>query len=305
MASQAEITATYDYLDEFWRATFGENPDITAALYDGDYSKSLDQAQWDKHTYILDALRVGVNSRLLDIGCGWGGLLQRVKARGARGVGLTLSPRQAESCRRTGLDVRLCDWKTASRETLGPFDAVACVGAFEHFCSEDEYLAGRQETIYRDFFRLCAELLSAGGRIFLQTMLWGRGVPDPSRISLDAPAYSDEHVLGLLRKFFPGSWLPSSVAQILSAAQPSFAIVSTKDGRLDYIETMNQWAKRARPVRVKQLVAALRIGARVITDRSMYHRLQSMYRSSNQECFRRELMHHQRIVLEKRPVAAT
>jgi hypothetical protein len=67
---------------------------------------------------------------------------------------------------------------------------------------------------------------------------------------------------------------------------------------------MTQWGKQAWPVPFGQLVAALRIGARALTDRNMHRRLQAMYWSSNQECFRRQLMHHQRIVFERRAPAS-
>lgn len=114
---------------------------------------------------------------------------------------------------------------------------------------------------------------------------------------------SDEQVLGLVRKFYPGSWLPSGLAQIEAAARPYFSVVSTRDGRLDYIETMNQWATRAREWRMTTAIAALRLAARLLVDRDLWYRLQSMRQSCNQECFTRELMHHQRIVLEKRRTA--
>ena len=135
-------------------------------------------------------------------------------------------------------------------------------------------------------------------------MLWGRVVPDPARISLRARRGSDEQILGLIRKFYPGSWLPSGIAQIESTARPYFSIVSAKDGRLDYIETMTQWGHRARAVRMAKVVAALSVAAHMLVDRDVWYRLQSMRQSCNQECFRRELMHHQRILLEKRPTAA-
>jgi cyclopropane-fatty-acyl-phospholipid synthase len=57
-------------------------------------------------------------------------------------------------------------WRATRAETLGQFNGIACVGAFEHFCSEEEYIAGRQEMIYRDFFRLCTDLLPPSGRLF-------------------------------------------------------------------------------------------------------------------------------------------
>jgi cyclopropane-fatty-acyl-phospholipid synthase len=72
VADQRQIGETYNYMDDIFRMSFGENADITCAMYNGDFSKSLEQAQFDKHEYILDALNVGESSTLLDIGCGWG-----------------------------------------------------------------------------------------------------------------------------------------------------------------------------------------------------------------------------------------
>jgi cyclopropane-fatty-acyl-phospholipid synthase len=299
MASQDEIAATYDYLDEFWRCTFGDVPDITAALFDGDTAKSLTQAQLDKHAYILNTLEFAPGFRVLDIGCGWGGLLRTIGNRGGRGVGWTLSPRQVAACRRAGLDVTLTDWKTADLVTVGPFDAIACVGAFEHFCSENEYIAGKQGTIYREFFRRCAELVEGGRRLYLQTMLWGAAVPEPATISVHATPGSDDYILGLLRYFYPGSWLPSGLDQIECAASPWFSIVATRNGRLDYIATMQRWGQAAARLSPRQLVAVTRVLRHAVRDRDLRYRLRSVRHSSNLECFRRRLMDHERITLRR------
>ena len=64
------------------------------------------------------------------------------------------------------------------------FDAVASLGAFEHFCSPDDYLAGRQEEIYRDLFARVSSVLPPGGRFYLQTMVFGRNM---------IPAREDRH----------------------------------------------------------------------------------------------------------------
>lgn len=56
MATDDQIASTYDYMDRIWRLSLGDYDDITAALFDGDYSKSLEQAQRDKHDYILRQL---------------------------------------------------------------------------------------------------------------------------------------------------------------------------------------------------------------------------------------------------------
>jgi cyclopropane-fatty-acyl-phospholipid synthase len=299
MASQADIAATYDYLDEFWRATFGDLPDITAALFDGDFRKTLTQAQIDKHDYILRSLQFTPGCRVLDIGCGWGGLLRTVHERGGRGVGWTLSPSQAAACRRGGLDVDLRDWKIVDTALLDRFHGIASVGAFEHFCSEDEYLAGRQDDVYRAFFRCCAELLESGGHLYVQTMLWGDAIPDPATISLDAKAGSDAFILGLLRYFYPGSWLPSGLAQIERVAAPWFTVVSTKNGRLDYIETISRWGRAATHVTLPKLLAASRLVPRIVRDPHLRCQLRSMWHNCNQECFRRRLMDHERILLRR------
>lgn len=168
----------------------GEGADITAAMFNGDFSKSLEQAQRDKHDYILQQTGFTAEKRLLDIGCGWGGLLQAVRERGGHGVGLTLSTAQAEACWRNGLEVYLLDWQEMRTETLGQLDCSACVGAFEHFCSEEEYAKGDHEEIYRRFFRLCHSLLPPSGRIYLQTMLMGERIPE-SATRRGGPTHGD------------------------------------------------------------------------------------------------------------------
>ena len=117
------------------------------------------QAQRRKHDYIVEQIGIGPGRRVLDLGCGWGPLLDVVRRRGGRGVGVTLSSAQVAACRRNGLDVHLFDARRLTPGTFGPFDAVASLGAFEHFCSPEEYRAGHQERIYRDLFARVASVL--------------------------------------------------------------------------------------------------------------------------------------------------
>jgi cyclopropane-fatty-acyl-phospholipid synthase len=299
MANRAQINATYNYMDELFRLSLGEYGDITAALYNGDFSKSLDQAQRDKHNYILEGIGFAPGHAVLDIGCGWGGLLNTIRERGGRGVGLTLSTAQAESCRRKGLDVRLVDWKELDPDSFDRFDGVVSVGAFEHFCSPEEAQAGEQERIYRRFFRLCHDLLPAKGRMFLQTMLSSEGFPPPDQMSLKAQRGSDGYLVAVLMKFYPGSWLPTGVEQIGDAAQPCFRIVSLNNGRLDYIETLTQWGKRVNKFSLSKLLAALRASRYFFTDPDFRYKLEDLRGSYNREAFSRKLFDHQRIILEK------
>jgi len=277
----------------------GDRADITAAMFNGDSSKSLEQAQRDKHAYILHETGFAALKRVLDIGCGWGGLLHFIREQGGHGVGLTLSTAQSDACLRNGFEVYLLDWREMSTETPGRFDCIACVGAFEHFCSEEEYRDGVQEEIYGRFFRLCHSLLPDNGRMYLQTMLMGERIPSFDKISLKAEKGSDEYIAAVLKKFYPGSWLPLSVEQIRKTAAPYFSIVSLNNGREDYIETMSQWGKRMRRFSLAKLLAALQTSRYLATDPDFRYKLELLKGSYNQECFRRRLLDHQRIVLEK------
>src|SRR6266571_3445467 len=240
MANQQEIEEIYNFMDEIFRLSFGENADLTCAMYNGDFSKTLAQAQRDKHDYILDGIRFKAGSSVLDIGCGFGPVLRVVQERAGRSIGLTLSRKQAEVCRQSGLEVYTKDWKEVTIDTFGKFDGIVSVGAFEHFCSIEEYLAGKQDAIYDHFFHLCHELLSEGGRLYLQGMTWGKNAPDYKDISLKAKKGSDEYIVAVVGKFYPGSWLPFGEEHVVRVAKPYFEEIYHSNGRLDFIETMEQ-----------------------------------------------------------------
>ena len=127
---------------------------------------------------------------------------------------MTLSSAQAEACRRHGLDVHIEDARKVDRETFGPFDAVASLGAFEHFCSPEDYEAGRQDDVYRDLFARVASMLPDGGRLYLQTMVFGRNMIPVEEVTIDAPRDSDAWYVALMQHQFPGSFLPFGSEQV-------------------------------------------------------------------------------------------
>src|SRR5438067_9349583 len=135
VADRRDLDFTYSLTDRIFRLSMGEMADFSGAKYDGDFSLSLERAQRRKHEYVTEQLGLGPGKRMLDLGCGWGALLNFIRKRGAAGIGVTLSAAQATACRRHGLDVQLFDAREVSRENFGQFDAVASLGAFEHFCS--------------------------------------------------------------------------------------------------------------------------------------------------------------------------
>jgi cyclopropane-fatty-acyl-phospholipid synthase len=304
MANRRDVEFTYSLTDRIIRLSLGEMPDFSGAKFDGDFSLDLAQGQARKHDYVAEQVGIGPGRRLLDLGCGWGPLLAYARARGGVGVGVTLSSAQVAACRRHGLDVYLEDARQIDRARFGAFDAVASLGAFEHFCSPEDYEAGRQEEIYRDLFDRVSTLLPPGGRFYLQTMVFGRNMIPASRIDLEALRKvprrdSDEWYIALLGRQFPGSWLPFGSDQVTRCADPHFRLVSRVSGRRDYIETINRWNMRIGAPSLRKTLLKLRLLPRWLTSADFRLAFTSGV-SANQVSFERELLDHYRLVFENR-----
>jgi cyclopropane-fatty-acyl-phospholipid synthase len=298
MADRSDLDFTYSLIDRIFRLSLGELADFSGARYLGDFSLTLEEAQRRKHEYIAEQIGIGPGRRVLDLGCGWGPLLDFIRRRGGTGVGVTLSSAQAAACRRHGLDARLQDARQVTREDLGDFDAVASLGAFEHFCSVEEYEAGEQERVYRDLFRRIASLLPAGGRLYLQTMVWGRNMIPIEEADIHAPRGSDAHVVALMGRQFPGSFLPWGSEQVVDCAEPSFRLLSSESGRLDYIQTIAEWRRRFAEPSLRKTLLKVRLVPRWLTSRDFRLAFTSGV-SANSICFERELLDHFRLVFEK------
>ncbi|HWF35769.1 MAG TPA: class I SAM-dependent methyltransferase [Solirubrobacteraceae bacterium] len=298
MAEQKDIDFSYTLTDRVIRLALGELADFSGAKYDGDYTLTLEQAQRRKHDYVAEQIGIGPGRRVIDLGCGWGGLLNYIRGRGATGVGLSLSSAQVAACRRHGLDVHLHDAREVTREQFGEFDAAASLGAFEHFCSPDDYRAGRQEDVYRNFFAQVASVLPPGGRFYLQTMVFGRHMIPIDEVDRHAPRESDAWYLAMMQAAFPGSFLPFGQEQVIRCAEPHFRHVSSISGRIDYIETIHQWDLRTESWNPRMALLKLRLLPKWLTSPDFRFAFTSGA-SSNKVCFERELMDHYRIVFER------
>jgi len=303
MAERRDLEFTYSQIDRIFRLSLGELADFSGAKYDGDFSLTLEQAQRRKHEYVAEQLGIGPGARVLDLGCGWGPLLDFVRRRGASGVGVTMSSAQVGACRRHGLDVHLKDARKLTQEDFGSFDAVASLGSFEHFCSPEDYDAGRQEELYRDLFARIAGLIPGGGRFYLQTMVFGRNMIPREEISIDAPRDSDAWHLALMGYQFPGSFLPFGQEQLVRTADPHFRLLSSESGRLDYIETILQWRKRFAEPSLKKTLVKLQLVPRWLTS-AEFRLAFTPGVSPNRVCFERELLDHYRLVFERAEKAA-
>jgi len=299
VADRDDLDFTYSLIDRIFRLSLGELADFSGAKYDGDFTLTLEQAQRRKHEYIAGQIGIEPGRRVLDLGCGWGPLLAYVRERGAAGIGVTLSAAQEKACRRHGLEVHLRDARSITTEDFGTFDAVASLGAFEHFCSPEDHAAGRQEEIYRDLFERIADLLPAGGRLYLQTMVYGRNMIPLEQVDIDAPRDSDGWYLALMAHQFPGSFLPYGQEQVVDCAAPRFSLVESSSGRLDYLETIRQWRRRFAEPSLRKTLLKAELVPRWLTSRD-FRRAFTSGVSANSVCFERELMDHHRLVFEKR-----
>ncbi|CAE6852433.1 Cyclopropane mycolic acid synthase 3 [Paraburkholderia domus] len=222
----------YDVSRAFYRLWLDDTMTYSAALWDdtAPLPDTLEAAQRRKIAFHLDYARAGAARTLLDIGCGWGGLVSAAAQlpRMQHIVGLTLSEDQAQHVRSMALanvDIRLESW--VDHVPLQRYDSIVSIGALEHFAkpadSVDEKIA-----VYRDFFEKCRDWMSPGGRMSLQTIAYG------SMRREEASAFINNEI-------FPVADLPR-LAEIAQAADGVLEISAVRNDRLHYARTMERWA---------------------------------------------------------------
>ncbi len=273
--------------------------DYSGAMFNGDFSISLEEAQKNKHKFIADNLGIKNSSRVLDMACGWGPFLKYIKEQGANGIGATLSSGQAAACVKNGLNVHVMDCRKITPENFGVFDAVTCIGGLEHFCSIEEYKAGKQDEVYHNFFKGLKNLLSKGGRFYMQTMVFDKNMMPLEEISVKADKNSPSYAMALMVKQFPGSWLPYGANQVIKNAEPYFKLISKSSGRIDYIETIKRWRIKFRKFNLKKYFLYTSLIPRFLSDKEFRHQVAVFKISPNKICFENETMDHFRLVFEK------
>lgn len=299
MATKNDLDFTYTTIDEIFRLSIGETADYSGAKFDGDFSMSLEEAQQNKHKFIADSLGIKENTKVLDMACGWGPFLNYIKQRGANGIGVTLSTGQAAACNKNGLDVRVMDCRYIKPDDFGSFEAITCIGGLEHFCSIEEYKAGKQDEVYHNFFKGLNDLLPAGGRFYMQTMVFSKNMMPLEEVSVNAPKDSPSYAMALMVKEFPGSWLPYGEEQVIKNALPFFKLISKSSGRLDYIETIKRWRKKFRKFNLKKYFLYASLLPKLLFDKEFRHQVEVFKISPNKICFENETMDHYRLVFEK------
>jgi cyclopropane-fatty-acyl-phospholipid synthase len=299
MATKNDLDFTYTTIDKIFRLSMGESADYSGAMFNGDFSMTLEEAQKNKHKFIADSLGIKNGTKVLDMACGWGPFLNYIKGRGAKGIGVTLSSGQAAACVKNGLDVSIMDCRKITPEDFGTFDAITCIGGMEHFCSIEEYKAGKQDEVYHNFFKELNDLLPQGGRFYMQTMVFSKNMMPLEEVNVNAPKDSPAYAMALMVKQFPGSWLPYGENQVVKNAQPYFKLISESSGRLDYIETIKRWRIKFRKFNLKKYALYASVIPKFLFNKEFRHQVEVFKISPNKICFENETMDHFRLVFEK------
>ncbi|HEX2686065.1 MAG TPA: class I SAM-dependent methyltransferase [Kofleriaceae bacterium] len=237
-ASQQAIQDHYDLSNQFYRLWLDPLMVYSGAMWqEGD---DLQQAQIRKLEHHIAASRAQGKSRVLEIGCGWGALLDRlVDHHGvSQAVGLTLSQAQLDWMRAAAhpkVEAHLEAWQDHQPGT--PYDAIISIGAFEHFASLDMSEAEKVEA-YRRFFAHSRELLHRGGYLSLQTFAYGSAFPRDK-------AKGKESTEFLAREIFRETD-PPRLANIAEAIEGRFELIDMHNDRLGYARTCKAWLDNMR-----------------------------------------------------------
>jgi cyclopropane fatty-acyl-phospholipid synthase-like methyltransferase len=212
-------------------------------LADGEYvpsDTSLEQGIERQLNYLLD--QVGCDRpgfRLLEIGCGYGHLLRLAKQRGARAVGVNISPEQVEYCNRQGSQVFCCSYRDLleSREWHGQFDGVIANGSLEHWVQPEDVQAGRMDAIYRESFAIADKMLDHEARDarYVTTAIHVKRDVKPEYLLTPwrrHPRGSDRRHFSLLHHWM-GGYYPVA-GQLEECAKPYFSLEKEVDGTLGY-----------------------------------------------------------------------
>ena len=222
--SQRNVAHHYDLSEQFYELFLDEDRQYSCAYF-ARPDMTLEEAQSAKKDHILKKLRLEDGQRVLDIGCGWGGMaLHIAKNSDAEVLGITLSKEQLAVARRradeAGLANRVRFELLDYRLVRDRFDRIVSVGMFEHVGAPH----------YRAFFRAVEGLLKPDGVALLHSI--GRA---------DGPAATNTFIR---RYIFPGGYIPA-LSEVFKALETSDLWATDVEVlRLHYAETLRHWRAR-------------------------------------------------------------
>tara|TARA_R110000782_G_scaffold78276_3_gene154990 strand:+ start:35734 stop:36966 length:1233 start_codon:yes stop_codon:yes gene_type:complete len=230
-ASKANVAHHYDLSGALYDLFLDKDRQYSCAYWTGQHD-DLDQAQEDKKAHIAAKLALKPGMKVLDIGCGWGGMALYLHAKcGVDVTGITLSEEQLAVARRRAQEAGVADHVKFElidyRDMQGQFDRIVSVGMFEHV----------GVPYFREFFRCCHNLLTPEGVMLLHTIgrMGGPGATD---------AFTRKYI-------FPGGYIPA-LSEILTGSEPNRLMVTDVEAlRLHYGLTTRAWYDRVQAHRAE------------------------------------------------------
>jgi len=255
-----ESQSIYDVSDEFFSLFLDSTMGYTCAYFERD-DMTLEEAQNAKFDLALRKLNLEPGMTLLDIGCGWGGALQRaIEKFDVNVIGITLSRNQFEYSKaklaaiptQRNVEVRLQGWE----EFEDKVDRIVTIGAFEAFKMER----------YDAFFDRSYNVLPDDGRMLLHTILtYSQKMMYERGIKLTMRDIRFARFIGT--EIFPGGQLPSQEDIFKFAQAAGFSVEKVQLLREHYERTLNIWAANLEANRDK----AIAIQSQEVYDRYMHY----------------------------------
>ena len=239
----ANIRYHYDVGNDFYRLWLDERMVYSCAYFKSGL-EDIDTAQKQKLDHICRKLMLSPGERLLDLGCGWGGLLVWAATHyGVNGVGITLSERQysyakelvANSALAGRIDIRLQDYRGLNGDAS--FDKIASVGMYEHVGLEN----------LPTYFQTAARMLRPGGAFLNHGIV----ATDPEGRA-QGPAggeFIDRYV-------FPGGAIPHLSRVLIELSRAGLEFADAEDLRPHYALTLQHWSRRLEARRDQAIRAA-------------------------------------------------
>ena len=215
----------YDVSNTFYEWVLGPSMTYTCAVYP-DADATLDEAQENKYRLIFEKLRLQPGDRLLDVGCGWGGMVRYAARRGVRAIGATLSAEQAKWAQKaiqdeglTGLaEVRHTDYRDV-REA--GFDAVSSIGLTEHIGVKN----------YPAYFGFLKSKLRTGGLLLNHCI-----TRHDNKSTSFAGGFTDRYV-------FPDGELTGSGRIVTEIQEVGLEVLHEENLRHHYAMTLRDWCR--------------------------------------------------------------
>ena len=226
--SQRNIHAHYDIGNDFYNLWLDKSLTYSSAIFEGDYSQLLQQAQTRKYQRIIDELGLKSGDKVLEIGCGWGGFAEHAAKLDIHVHGVTISQAQLEVAQKRIAENKLQYLAQLElrdyRDLQGEYDAIVSIEMFEAV----------GERFWPEFFKIVSDRLKTNGKALVQSITIDERNFERYRSNTD---FIQQYI-------FPGGMLPSPERFCAKAIQANFKVLDQYAFGKDYAETLRRWSQK-------------------------------------------------------------